>query len=173
TSRVAWWRRLVTVGREIELFYDRRILGFDSGDQVQLTEAFRETFSDAARSMKFWKGATTGSLPGGAKIVIVLFALAVLGLVAARGISRRPGIPAATRAYLALRRLLARRIGSIGPGVAPAEVARLFEAASPASAADARAVVEAYCESAFGGRSTEPATARELRERLRRLRKIA
>ncbi|HEV8609494.1 MAG TPA: DUF3488 and transglutaminase-like domain-containing protein [Thermoanaerobaculia bacterium] len=173
TSRVAWWRRLVTVGREVELFYDRRILGFDSGDQLQLTEAFRDSFSNAAHSMSFWKGRPTGVLPGGAKVAIVLFALAVLGLLAARGISRRPGIPPATRAYLALRRLLAKRVGSVGPGVAPAEVARLFEVSAPASADDARAVVEAYCENAFGGRSTEPGTARELRERLRRLKKLA
>jgi protein-glutamine gamma-glutamyltransferase len=172
TSRVAWWRRLVTVGREIELFYDRRILGFDSGDQLQLTEAFRDSFSNAARSMTFWKGRPTGVLPGGAKVVIVLFALAVLGLVAARGISRRPSVPPTTRAYLALRRLLARRVGRVGPAVAPAEVARLFEAAAPAAGEDARAVVRTYCESAFGGRSTDPATARELRERLKRLRKI-
>jgi protein-glutamine gamma-glutamyltransferase len=173
TSRVAWWRRLVTVGREIELFYDRRILGFDSGDQLQLTEAFRDSFSNAVRSMTFWKGRPTGVLPGGAKVAIVLFALAVLGLVAARGIARRPAIPPTTRAYLSLRRLLAKRVGRVGPAVAPAEVARLFEAAAPAAAEDARAVVETYCESAFGGRSADPATARELRERLRRLKKIS
>jgi protein-glutamine gamma-glutamyltransferase len=173
TSRVAWWRRLVTVGREIELFYDRRILGFDSGDQLQLTEAFRETVSNAARSMTFWKGLPTGALPGGAKVAIVLFALAVLGLLAARGISRRPGVPSTTRAYLALRRLVAKRVGRIGPAVAPAEVVRLFEDSAPASADDARAIVEAYCENTFGGRSTEPATARELRERLRRLRRLS
>jgi transglutaminase-like putative cysteine protease len=173
TSRVAWWRRLVTVGREIELFYDRRILGFDSGDQLQLTEAFRDSFSNAARSMTFWKGRPTGVLPGGAKVAIVLFALSVLGLVAARGIARRPSIPPATRAYLALRRLLAKRVGRVGPAVAPAEVARLFGAAAPDAADDARAVVRTYCENAFGGRSTDPATARELRDRLRRLKRLS
>ncbi|HSS44355.1 MAG TPA: transglutaminaseTgpA domain-containing protein, partial [Thermoanaerobaculia bacterium] len=30
TSRVSFWKRLATLGREIEFFYDRRILGFDS-----------------------------------------------------------------------------------------------------------------------------------------------
>jgi hypothetical protein len=33
--------------------------------------------------------------------------------------------------------------------------------------------VQAYCENAFGGRSTEPDTARDLRLRLRRLKKLA
>lgn len=173
-SHVSWWRRLITVGREIEFFYDRRILGFDSADQIQLTEAFRDSFSHATHSLKFWKGAPGGVLSSRAKVAIVFLALVVLGLIGLRGMARRPAVPPATRAYLALRRLLAQRAGRIvGPGVAPAEVARLFEAAAPASSEDVRAVVNAYCEDAFGGRATDPATARELRVRLRRLKRIA
>lgn len=174
TARVSWWRRLLTVGREIEFFYDRRILGFDSGEQLQLSESFRESFASAAQSLKFWKGTPGGALPGGAKIIVVAFALAVLGLMALRGLARRPTVSPATRAYLTLRRLLGQRLGApVGPGVAPAEVARRFEAASPASGGDAQAVVKAYCENAFGGRPTDPATARELRDRLRRLKRLA
>ena len=174
TARVSWWKRVLTVGREIEFFYDRRILGFDSGDQIQLSESFRESFANAAQSLKFWKGAPGGVLPGGAKVVVVLFALSVLCLIALRGFSRRSVTPPATRAYLTLRRLLGQRVGaSVGPSVPPAEVARLFETAAPASGGDARAVVEAYCEDAFGGRPTDAATARELRERLRRLKRLA
>ena len=174
TARVSWWRRLVTVGREIEVFYDRRILGFDAGDQIQLTEAFRDSFGSAARSLQFWKGAgERGVFPAGAKAVVVVLGLAALGLIAFQGITRRPMIPPATRAYLALRRILAQRLGSVPPAVPPAEVARLFEVAAPSSVPDARAVVNAYCESAFGGRSTDAATARELRERVKRLKKLA
>jgi transglutaminase-like putative cysteine protease len=174
TAHVSWWKRLVTVGREIEVFYDRRILGFDGGDQIQLTEAFRDSFAGAARSIQFWKGAgDQGVLPGGAKAVVVVLGLAVLGLIAFNGIRRRPAIPPATRAYLALRRILGERLGTVPPAVPPVEVARLFEAATPASVRDARAVVDAYCESAFGGRATDAATARELKERVRRLRKLA
>ena len=40
--------RLVALGREIEFFYDRRILGFDAGDQVGAVESMRESLSDAA-----------------------------------------------------------------------------------------------------------------------------
>ena len=139
---------------------------------MQLTEAFRDTFGSAS-SLKFWKGSSGGVFPGEAKVVVVLLALAVLGLLALKGIRRRPSIPPATRAYIALRRALAQRVGSLAPAVPPAEVVRLFAAAAPGSAADAGAVVEAYCESAFGGRTTDPAVARELRERVRRLKKIA
>jgi hypothetical protein len=173
TARVSWWKRLVTVGREIEFFYDRRILGFDSGDQIQLAEVFRDSFGNTARSLKFWKGNPGGGVfPGGAKAVVVVLGLAALGLFALKGARRRPAIPPATRAYLALRRMLAKKTGSVAPAVPPAEVARLFEASAPGSVDDARAVVGAYCESAFGGRTTDTATARELRERLKRLKRL-
>ena len=174
TAHVSWWKRLVTVGRSIEVFYDRRILGFDAGDQIQLSEAFRDSLGNAARSIKFWKGTGEGGVfPGGAKAVVVVLGLAALALIAFKGITRRPAIPPATRAYLAVRRVLARRVGSVPPAVAPAEVARLLEASAPASVDDARAVVNAYCESVFGGRATDAATARELKERVKRIRKLA
>lgn len=173
TSRASWWRRLLTVGREIEFFYDRRILGFDSSDQLQLTEAFRDSFDGATRSLKFWKGSPGGVMPGSTKVAVTLLGLVVLGLIAWKSISGRPAVPPATRAYLALRRLLGQRGRAVGPGVPPAQVARLFEASAPSSSEDARAVVEAYCESAFGERPTDPATARELKERIRRLKRAA
>ena len=97
----------------------------------------------------------------------------VMGRKTFQSIGRRPVIPPATRAYLALRRSLAHRLGSVPAAVPPAEVARLFQVSVPASADDARAVVEAYCESAFGGRATDAAAARELKERVKRIRKLA
>ena len=107
-------------------------------------------------------------------MVVVLLGLAVLGLLALKGFRRRrPAIPPATRAYIALRRTLAQKLGSLAPAVPPAEVVRLFAEAAPGSDADAGAVVEAYCESAFGGRTTDPVVARELRERMRRLKRLA
>jgi hypothetical protein len=173
TARVSWWKRLLTVGRSIEVFYDRRILGFDSSDQVQLSESFRDSLNRATRSLEFWKGTPGAAVSGGARVVIALFLLAIAGLLALRRRSRHAIVPPTTRAYLALRRLLRRRIGGVGPAVAPAEVVRLFEAAAPGSSEDATAVVRAYCEHTFGGRSAGPETVRELGERLRRLRKLA
>ena len=62
-------------GREIEFFYDRRIIGFDSGDQVQLTDALRDSVGGASRMMDFWRGRSPGALPAPAKAVIVLLGL--------------------------------------------------------------------------------------------------
>ena len=66
-------------------FYDRRILGFDAGDQIQLTEAFRDSFGNAARSIQFWKGTGEGGVfPGGAKAVVVVLGLATLAILVIR-----------------------------------------------------------------------------------------
>jgi len=173
TARVSWWKRLAIVGREIEFFYDRRILGFDAGDQVQVTEAVRQSFGDAARVFRFWKPGTGAAFSGVAQAAVAFLGVLGLILLAAREMSKRPATPPETKAYLALRRLLARRVGTLSPAVAPAEVARLFEGSAPGSASDARVVVETYCASAFGGRATDPETARELRGRLRKLKKLA
>jgi hypothetical protein len=87
-----------------------------------------------------------------------------------RGLSRtgkRHG--PATQAYVALRRLLARKSGVVAPSTPPAEVARLFAEAVPGSREDARAVVAVYCASAFGGVEPGPDVVRQLTERVRRL----
>jgi hypothetical protein len=173
TARVSWWKRLVTVGREIEFFYDRRIIGFDSGDQIQLTDALRDSVGGASRMMDFWRGRSGGVFPSRAKAVVVLLGLAVIAMIALRGVKRGPPVPAATRTYLALRALLGRRQGGLAPAVPPEEVARLFEKSVPAAGEDARAVVEAYCEGSFGGRTPAPGADRELRMRWRRLKKVA
>ena len=173
TARVSWWKRLVTVGREIEFFYDRRIIGFDSGDQVQLGDTLRDSVGSAGRMMDFLRGRSGGVLPGPAKAVVVLLALVVLGLIAMRGVKLGPSVPAATKVYLALRTLLGRRQGGLAPAVAPEEVARLFEKAVPEAAEDARAVVAAYCEVSFGDRRPAPAADRDLRARWRRIKRAA
>jgi hypothetical protein len=79
----------------------------------------------------------------------------------------------ATKIYLRLRGLLARKQGALAPAVAPEEVARLFETSVPAAAEDARAVVVAYCEGSFGERPTTPAGDRDLRARWRRIKRAA
>jgi len=70
-------------------------------------------------------------------------------------------------------RLLAKRRGFVPDSVPPAEVARLFGREVPPGAGDARAVVEVYTASAFGGVEPGPEERRELRERIRRLKKLA
>jgi hypothetical protein len=172
TSRVSFWKRLTGIAREIEFFYDRRILGFDSLDQAQIFESARQSLGRAAEGLSSWKNLLRGRGASGSRAAIGLALL--LGLLAAfwRFRRSRPVAPA-TRAYLALRQLVAKRAGTLSAAVPPAEVARRFAAAVPEGSEDARTIVERYCETEFGGRRPEPGDARELAGRVRRLRRIA
>jgi transglutaminase-like putative cysteine protease len=166
-------RSLASLGREIEFFYDRRILGFESLDQQRALDAARERLSRVAESASGWKGFWSA----GRGAIGRLFALIALGgglaLLVREWIRRRRRLPPATKAYLALRGLLARRVGFVSPATPPAEIARRFGEAVPGSRGDADALVATYCASAFGGREADGQIRRELEERLRRLRKLA
>ena len=164
--------RLASLGREIEFLYDRRILGFDSGDQVGVVEAVREGLGSAAARLTGIGKTVRDSFSTGAAALLILAALLVWILARGRFSPRRAVSPA-TRAYLALRRILSRRRGALTPSVPPAEVARLFAEEVPAGRDDAAAVVAIYCASAFGGVVPGPEKVRELSVRLRRLRKLA
>ncbi len=162
----------MALGREIEFFYDRRILGFDSADQIGAAEAMRERFSDAAANLTLFQKSAREML----SVQSLIAALLIAGLLfGAYSFLRRTSAvaPAPTRAYLALRRLLARRRGALPPSVPPAEVARLFAAEIPEGGADAERVVAIYCASAFGGSRLRPEVERELGDRMRRLKKLA
>jgi hypothetical protein len=164
--------RLVAFGRELEFFYDRRILGFDSADQVGVAEAMRERFSDAADAVTALQRSARDALS--IQSAIALFLAAGLLFLAYQFLRRSSAVaPPATRAYLALRRLLARRRGVLPPSVPPAEVARLFATEVPEAGADAERVVAIYCASAFGGSRLRPEVVDELGERMRRLKKLA
>ena len=164
--------RLFALGREIEFFYDRRVLGFDAGDQVGAIEAARDSLASASGAVaslgESVREAFSPEAAGGF-VAAVLLGVLVWGRIR-RGFERHGP---ATRAYVALRQLAARRGGTIVPATPPAEVARLFVRAVPGGEADARAVVETYCASAFGGVEPSEQAARELSERLRRLRRLA
>ena len=164
--------RLGALGREIEFLYDRRILGFDSSDQIGFVETMRESMGSAASRLSLFSRTARSFASGGT--IAALLAAALLGWLLVRGAFawRRAGSPA-THAYLALRRLLGRRRGPVAPSVPPAEVARLFGEEVPAGREDAEAVVSVYCMSAFGGVAPEPDAVRDLSRRLRRLRKLA
>jgi transglutaminase-like putative cysteine protease len=172
TSRGSFLRRLVTLGREIEFFYDRRILGFESLDQQRILEAARERLSGVAESASGWKGFLPGA--GGVERGVAILALGAAAVILAREWRRRRRpVPPATKAYVALRRLLARRLGAVSPAMPPSEVARRFGSIVPGAGEDAAAIVTVYCASAFGGRQTSRQTEEELAERLKRLRRLA
>lgn len=170
TRRVSMWKRVSGIAREIEFFYDRRILGFDSADQAGIAEAIRESAGDVGRAFASWRELATKETAGTAAIALGLAGLFAVLTVTLRRARRRASLPHATRGYLALRRLASRRVGPLSPAVAPAEVARLFAEAVPAAREEAEAIVAVYCASAFGGRDPDRDDARELDDRLRRLR---
>ena len=164
--------RVTALGREVEFFYDRHVLGFDSGDQSTGVEAARESIAAAAGrfvalrdSLRegFSAAAAAGLLAAGATgwLLWTLFR---------RGLDRRDP---ATRAYLGLRRLAVRRGERVLPSTAPDGIVRLFAARSAEAGREAGAVVDTYCASAFGGITPAPDADRELRARLRRLKRIS
>jgi protein-glutamine gamma-glutamyltransferase len=173
-SRVSWTRFFSNLAHEVEYFYDRRILGFDSLEQVRIAEAIREAVSTVGQGLASWK-----QFAAGAPLRRILFVAAALGLAFAIFVlARRPGCrvsaAAATKAYLSLRRLLASRTaGGLPPSVPPMEVARRFGESLPAAREDASAVVSLYCAATFGGRSLTPESLRDLSDRVKRLKKLA
>ncbi len=172
TTRASWWKRMTSLGRELEFFYDRRILGFDTFDQAQFLDSARESVRSVAETLGafglFWKEHRRQILGVGIGGAALLF---FSGFVRARS-KRLARYSAATRAYLALRRLLARRTGGLPPSVAPAEVVRMYVQSRPEAEEDVRAVVDAYCEDAFAGRPADASREADVKARMKRLRKM-
>jgi hypothetical protein len=164
--------RLAALGREVEFFYDRRILGFDAADQVDAVDAVRDSLANAGALLASLRRTAREAVSAQAAAGAVGLALAVWLVVRLAG-RRRAGIGPETRAYLALRRLLSRRGGRVTPATAPAEVARRLAEVLPEAGPDAEAVVAIYCASVFGGERPGPEETRELWDRLRRLRRLA
>jgi hypothetical protein len=164
--------RLASLGREIEFFYDRHILGFDSGDQVGAVEAVRESLGSAAQRLASLRRSARELLSPStaASLLAATMGAWLLFRILTRG---RRALSPSTRAYLALRRLLGRLMGEVAPSLPPAEVARLFAEAAPEAREDAAVVVSVYCASAFGGIEPGPAAIRDLSIRVGRLKKLA
>src|SRR5262249_9142208 len=116
--------RLFALGREIEFFYDRRVLGFDAGDQAGVVDLARDSVGAMAGRMADLRDTLRDALSPGTAAGLLAAGLA--GALLLRLFGRRERRSPATRAYLALRRLTARRGGILRPATAPAEVARRF-----------------------------------------------
>lgn len=166
---VSLWRRLAEVGNEIEYFYDRNILGFSTLEQVILVERARDLLARADRLRQGWKDRLVAgrAAAGGAVAAAAIAAAAGLAL------RRRRRVSPATRAYLRLRRLHARRIGELPASAPSGAVIRGFAGAGRQAGVLARRIVEIYRAEAFGGVAPLPETARELRRLIRELSRIA
>ncbi len=142
--------RLAALGREIEFFYDRRVLGFDAADQVGAFESARESLSAAAGSLAALKESARDLSP--AALAAILGA-GLSGWMIWRGLSRtRKRHGPATQAYLVLRRLLARKSGAVPrrrrrrrwPGFLPRRFRDLARTRAPSLRCTARAPSEAW-----------------------------
>ncbi len=172
-ERASWLSRLTGLGREIEFFYDRRILGFDSIDQAQALDSARQGIDRTASMLASWKGDWKTAAGSAGFWVLAVGAIAVLWLLLDARRRNRARVPAATRAYLLVRRMLERRMGFLSPAVPPAQVARLMGESVPQSREDARAIIGLYCASTFGGVEPDEGALEDLTERVRRLKAAA
>jgi hypothetical protein len=136
-----------------------------------MVEAARQSLGGLAAAAPKWRERLAAPRLRTATGAVLVLAAGSLLLRAWR--RRRGRTPAATRAYLALRRTLARSQGAVPASTAPAEVARRVAKAFPGSADDARRVVALYCASAFGGRTLDREAERDLARRVRRVRRLA
>ena len=166
---VSLWRRIAELGNEVEFFYDRNILGFSTLEQVRLVESAR----DLAMRIE-GAGARAGAIARrgrgfGAAAAGALAAAAILAALVRR---RRRTAPA-TRAYLRLRAIHARRIGPLPASAPSGAVIRGFAGAGREAGVAARKVVEIYRAESFGGETPDPETVRELRRLVRILRRSA
>jgi hypothetical protein len=172
-TRVSFLRFFSNLAREIEFFYDRRVLGFDSLEQVRIAEAVREAVSGLGRGIALWKQLAGSPEFRGVLLGAFIIGLVVILFVLLRREKQRAAANAATKAYLSVRRFLASRIGGLSPSVPPLEVARLLGESLPAARQDADAIVAVYCAASFGGRPVSSEAALDLADRLTRLRKLA
>ena len=181
-TRVPLFSRLRQLSEGAEFLYDRYILGFSQGDQVELIRTLREavaTAADATRDTAARLHAALKGLTAPARRLPALAAVGLLGAAAfvgwrflrrSRGPGRLRGLPPAATAYRKLQRILRRRGGRILASASPEETLAETKRLAPGALPAAREIVRAYVAESFaaGGEAAVPAEA--LRERIQSLR---
>jgi transglutaminase-like putative cysteine protease len=178
-SSVALAQRLRQVADGVEFFYDRYILSFGQGDQVELVRRVREAVADTAE----WTRRTAASMRAAAAKATVskrrLLALAgvLVGLLALLlGILRRNrrsprwrtrGLPPASYAYRRLQKTLRRSGAELGEASAPAQTVAAAATFGPEAARLAREIVRAYVAESFGAQTLSAAEADALLGKVR------
>jgi hypothetical protein len=173
-TRVPLLSRLRQLADGVEFLYDRFLLGFTQGDQIDLIRAARETAGTIAASARDTLArlraaagsaeAVVGRAGLAAAALAVVVVAALLGLFIRRlsgGAGRR--LPPAASAYRKLQRILRRRGARLLASAAPAETLSETKRVAPGAYTIARKVVEAYVRESFGG-SAEARDMEGLRE---------
>jgi transglutaminase-like putative cysteine protease len=160
-TRVPLLSRLRQLADGAEFLYDRFLLGFTQGDQIEMLRAARETAGAIAESargavarLRGILGAAGGSMGRAglaAAAVGVTAVVAFLGILIRRraaGLGRR--LPPAAAAYRKLQRILRRRGARLPASSAPVETLSETKRVAPGAYALAREVAEAYVRESFG-----------------------
>lgn len=167
-ERVPWTQSLRQLSDGVEFFYDRFILSFSEGDQIELVRWVHETAGAAAEALRHakeragalfalgWKGGLLAL--GGAATVVLALALLVRRLRGHKAWfgGRLRDLPAGARAYRRLQRLLSRRGAPITPASAPGETLEAAMPFGPAVLGPSREIVTAYVAESFGGLPAGP-----------------
>ena len=175
-ERVPVSQRLRQVTDGLEFFYDRFILSFGQGDQVQLLRKIREAAGgalDVLRRARGAKGLPRREAAGVAAAVLLLVALVFLGrrLRGARWGTRR--LAPASAAYRRLQKALHRAGASLTPASVPGETLAAAAALGPRATRSAEAIVRAYVRESFGGLAAADGEEVRLRELLDEFREAA
>ncbi len=173
-TRVPLLSRLRQISDGVEFLYDRYLLGFTQGDQIELIRAARDTVGTIAASavgaLDRFRGVlrATGTKLGRAGLVAAALGVAVvvalIGLLVFRRATGFAGrLPPAAAAYRKLQRILRRRGARLTASAVPAETLAETKRVAPGGYAIATRVVRAYLRESFGG-SAEARDMEGLRE---------
>ncbi|HEV8267972.1 MAG TPA: DUF3488 and transglutaminase-like domain-containing protein, partial [Thermoanaerobaculia bacterium] len=161
--RVPWSQRFRQTVDAVELFYDRHVLGFSQGDQVELAKTVREAAATAAEAARDgWDSVkkTAASRKGRATIAgAVTFMVLLVGLLL---FGRRKGgriafafgprsLPPATAIYRKLQKTLRRAGTKLDDASAPRETLSAAESFGNAAKRASAEIIKAYLAESFGG----------------------
>ncbi|MFI5119539.1 MAG: DUF3488 and DUF4129 domain-containing transglutaminase family protein [Thermoanaerobaculia bacterium] len=153
-ERVALLQRLRQVTDGLEFFYDRFILSFGQGDQVELLRRIREAAAgalDVLRRARGMKGLARREAAGVAAAALLLVALAYFGRrLRGAGWGTRGLAPAST-AYRRLQKALRRSGAALTPASVPGETLAAAALLGSRAVRPAEAIVRSYVRESFGG----------------------
>ena len=168
-ERVPVSQRLRQVTDGLEFFYDRFILAFGQGDQVDLLRRIREAAGGAIEVLRRVGRAKGLPLIPAAGVAGALLVLAVFVLVGRRLRGARwgtHGLAPASAAYRRLQKALHRAGAPLTPASVPGETLSAAAALGPRAARPAEAIVRAYVRESFGGLTAADGEKVRLRELL-------
>lgn len=166
-TRVSPLQRVKQAADAVEFFYDRYILSFGQGDQVELIRIVREAtgvLADvarraAARAREALVGFAGARVPPAAALPLLLVVAAGTILFLIRRRRSRPwrtrGLTPASAAYRRLQRALERSGARLTPASAPAETLVAARRFGRPAAVPAEKIVASYLRESFGGIATD------------------